>query len=248
MEEIKDPRQEGIGGLQGLNRSKKYPTLEYVPGEYGNFTQEVIENTPAIENLGNRFPSFSKYDEDIVYESQIDNLNEFRANQQSNLLKATNAVIGGVLSGLATAVEDFSYILDFEEWGKVFSGQDTLERNWLGQAMADAKEALYGAMPIYERERKDTFSDNFFRWSTLRSGLDSMVGFAVPGGAISKGLSLGTKALRASRAAAYLSKLAETNKIAKGLDKGLNFLTTGPSGEVVNSLVSGMLTNDAEGK
>ena len=39
MEEIKDPRQEGIGGLQGLNRSKKYPTLEYVPGEYGNFTQ-----------------------------------------------------------------------------------------------------------------------------------------------------------------------------------------------------------------
>ena len=28
MEEIKDPRQEGIGGLQGLNRSKKYPTLE----------------------------------------------------------------------------------------------------------------------------------------------------------------------------------------------------------------------------
>lgn len=248
MEEIKDPRQEGIGGLQGLNRSKKYPTLEYVPGEYGNFTQEVIENTPAIENLGNRFPSFSKYDEDIVYESQIDNLNEFRANQQSNLLKATNAVIGGVLSGLATAVEDFSYILDFEEWGKVFSGQDTLERNWLGQAMADAKEALYGAMPIYERERKDPFSDNFFRWSTLRSSLDSMVGFAVPGGAISKGLSLGTKALRASRAAAYLSKLAETNKIAKGLDKGLNFLTTGPSGEVVNSLVSGMLTNDAEGK
>lgn len=248
MEEIKDPRQEGIGGLQGLNRSKKYPTLEYVPGEYGNFTQEVIENTPAIENLGNRFPSFSKYDEDIVYESQIDNLNEFRANQQSNLLKATNAVIGGVLSGLATAVEDFSYILDFEEWGKVFSGQDTLERNWLGQAMVDAKEALYGAMPIYEKESKDTFSDNFFRWSTLRSGLDSMVGFAIPGGAISKGLSLGTKALRASRAAAYLNKLAETNKVAKGLDKGLNFLTTGPSGEIVNSLVSGMLTNDAEGK
>lgn len=248
MEEIKDPRQEGIGGLQGLNRSKKYPTLEYVPGEYGNFTQEVIENTPAIENLGNRFPSFSKYDEDIVYESQIDNLNEFRANQQSNLLKETNAVIGGVLSGLATVVEDFSYMLDFEEGGKVFSGQDTLERNWLGQAMADAKEALYGAMPIYERERKDTFSDNFFRWSTLRSGLDSMVGFAIPGGAISKGLILGTKALRASRAAAYLSKLAETNKIAKGLNKGLNFLTTGTFGEVVNSLVSGMLTNDAEGK
>lgn len=248
MEEIKDPRQEGVEGLKGLNRDKKYPTLEYVPGVYGNLTQEVIESTPAIENLGSRFPNFSKYDKDIIYESQIDNLNDFRADQQSNLLKATNAVISGVLSGLATAVEDFSYILDFEEWGKVFSGQDTLERNWLGQAMVDAKEALYGAMPIYERERKDTFSDNFFRWSTLRSGLDSMVGFAVPGGAISKGLSLGTKALRASRAAAYLSKLAETNKIAKGLDKGLNFLTTGPSGEVVNSLVSGMLTNDAEGK
>ena len=62
MEEIKDPRQEGVEGLKGLNRDKKYPTLEYVPGVYGNLTQEVIESSPAIENLGSRFPYFSNYE------------------------------------------------------------------------------------------------------------------------------------------------------------------------------------------
>lgn len=261
--EIDDPREVGTQGLKGLKSVDKQATDGYEVNidkglldflgktdvdTYSQLAKKSQDEMSDYTPVGNQLPNFSRYDADLSRIDQLQNINDFRADQQSNLLKATNAVISGVLSGLATAVEDFSYILDFEEWGKVFSGQDTLERNWLGQAMVDAKEALYGAMPIYERERKDTFSDNFFRWSTLRSGLDSMVGFAVPGGAISKGLSLGTKALRASRAAAYLSKLAETNKIAKGLDKGLNFLTTGPSGEVVNSLVSGMLTNDAEGK
>ena len=184
--EIDDPREVGTQGLKGLKSVDKQATDGYEVNidkglldflgktdvdTYSQLAKKSQDEMSDYTPVGNQLPNFSRYDADLSRIDQLQNINDFRADQQSNLLKATNAVISGVLSGLATAVEDFSYILDFEEWGKVFSGQDTLERNWLGQAMVDAKEALYGAMPIYERERKDTFSDNFFRWSTLRSGL-----------------------------------------------------------------------------
>lgn len=245
--------------MQELQKNPEYSlsrplrTTGADPNTYVEGLKKLDLATPVSQPVGNLYTpespnEMSKYDSEIQTLDQLQNLNDFRADKQSNLLKATNAVISGTLSGLATAVEDLSYILDFEEWGKIFSTTDTFERNWLGQTMTDLKEGLYETMPIYERDSDDSFSDSFFRWSTLRSGIDSMVGFAIPGGVVSKALGAGTKALRASRVAAYLNKLAETNKLAKGAEKGLNFLTTGPTGEVVNSLVSGAITNDAEGK
>lgn len=260
--DIKDPSTIGVGGLKGLGQINENinPSSEHPYGVLGDMTAQkyaaisadVTQNSPAIEYLGDQLPqdyTYSKYDKNIVTEDQLRDLTTFRANEQSNLLKAANAFYGGILSGLATAVEDAGYLLDLEEWGKVLSGEEVLERNWLSELMVQAKDQLNQVAPIYERESDpNSFSQNFLKWSTLKSGLDSAVGFALPGMGIGKGVNALQKGLKSLRATAYISKLAEANKATKALDAGMDFLTSGKSGQVASEGVTALLLNDAEGK
>lgn len=198
-------------------------------------------STPLYQELGDLYnpSSTSVYDRRIRDIESLANPSEFRANEQSGVLKATNALLSGAISGLATALEDLGYIFDLESHFDSWKNLDNTKDNWLSSTMRDFKEDLYGAVPIYETEGS-TALGQFFKFSTLRGMLDSMIGFAIPGGVASKGIGA-------------LSKLT---KIGSALNKGLSFAkaSTGTKvlantlGEFAKSTAAGAITNYAEGQ
>lgn len=198
-------------------------------------------STPLYQELGDLYnpSSTSVYDRRIRDIESLANPSEFRANEQSGVLKATNALLSGAISGLATALEDLGYIFDLESHFDSWKNLDNTKDNWLSSTMRDFKEDLYGAVPIYETEGS-TALGQFFKFSTLRGMLDSMIGFAIPGGVVSKGIGA-------------LSKLT---KIGSALNKGLSFAkaSTGTKvlantlGEFAKSTAAGAITNYAEGQ
>ena len=166
-----------------------------------------------------------------------EDVRKIRADQQGNAIQAFNAVVGGVASGLATAVEDISYLADFDNHIKAINGGDTWEKNWLAEEMGKIKESINEAMPIY-RPNNETFDwdDSGFYWSSLKGVIDSAVGFGLPGGAIAKGVGLLGKGLGTGAKAIRLNGL-------------VNFIQN--DARIANSLQSvgaGFIQNYAEGK
>lgn len=156
-------------------------------------------------------------------------VNTQRANQQPEWLKGVNAIVGGTISGLATAVQDASYILDIENGIARLTGAQEIEENWLGQAMRDFKQGLEQEMPIYKQNPNEVWnwSDSGSYWSALKGVIDSAVGFGIPGMAAGKLVSTG---LKAARTGVLLSKMTES------------------AADAVTALGAGFLTNYAEGK
>ena len=149
-------------------------------------------------------PNFSKYDESIHTDEDLLNYQDHRAKEQSAFLKATNALVSGAISGLATALEDIGYILDVEGHYNTLKKLDNDRDNWLSNAMRSFKEDLYEAMPIYETE-SDTALGQFFKFSTLRGMIDSTIGFAIPGGLVAKGIGAVAKLSRLGALAGRVS-------------------------------------------
>lgn len=190
------------------------------------------DRTASVADLG--LDKLSKY-EDYIDLSKVNlirqDVNTMRAKEQSGIAQGFNAVVGGVTSGLATAVEDLSYIADFDNHLKALNGQDTWEKNWLAESMGKLKQGIDETLPIY-RESVDTFDwdDPAFYWSSFKGIIDSAVGFGLPGGIIAKGVSSGMKAAR-------LTKLIEL--ATKGSSAAVN---------VGEALGAGIIQNYAEGK
>ena len=156
-------------------------------------------------------------------------INQQRADAQPEWLKGVNAVAGGVISGLATAVQDVSYIADIENGIARLTGAQEIEENWLGQAMKDFKGGLGEAMPIYKQDPNAVWDwgDSGSYWSALKGVIDSAVGFGIPGMAAGK---LVGAVLKAARTGALLAKMTEG------------------AADTVTALGAGFLTNYAEGK
>ena len=146
-----------------------------------------------------------------------------RAELQPWTEQAFNSIAGGTISGLATAVEDISYLPNI---ATQFFGND-YESNALAETMQSFKESLGETLPIY-RSGKGTWSwdDGAIVWDSLKGILDSAVGFGLPGigiaGTVSKGVS------RASK----LFKILEGSKAMQA---------------AITSVGSGLIMNDLEG-
>ena len=157
--------------------------------------------TNSVSDLG--LDKLSNY-EDYIDLSKVNlirqDVNTMRAKEQSGIAQGFNSVVGGIASGLATAVEDLSYIADFDNHIKALNGQDTWEKNWLAESMGNVKQGIDETLPIY-RETSDTFdwSDPAFYWGSLKGVIDSAVGFGLPGGVVAKGVSSGMKAARVTK-------------------------------------------------
>jgi len=145
--------------------------------------------------------------EDTKGMTQFDSPELYRAQQQSGAAQGFNAVAGGITKGLLTAVEDISYIADFESHINALRGVDDWERNAVADWAIDMKKEVDEALPIY-RTSTDTFdfSDPGFYWSSLSGIIDSAVGFGLPGGAVAKGVGALTKASKVAKLASYLAK------------------------------------------
>lgn len=243
--DVKDPRETGVGGMKGIpSLIQQAHTIADVlmgtsPTQYKAENVERLSEKPAIEEIGYMLPNFSKYDESIHTDEDLLNYQEHRAKEQSGFLKATNALISGTISGLATALEDIGYILDFEGHYNTWNKLDNDRDNWLSNAMRGFKEDLYEAMPIYETE-SDTALGQFFKFSTLRGMLDSIVGFSIPGGLVAKGVG----------AAAKLSRLgALTGRISAAMNASAGTKVLANSlGEIAKDVTAGAITNYAEGQ
>ena len=237
---------DNIQGLPGVNRlaPKSYGMNEFLTEQAQHdvdFSRSIFgdESNIGQEYLQAANGNPSSYDEGITELNQMRDLNAFRANEQSGFLKATNAIVSGAISGLATALEDIGYILDLEGHYNTWNKLDNDRDNWLSKAMRQFKEGLNEAMPIYETE-SDSALGQFFKFSTLKGMIDSVVGFAIPGGLASKGIGAAVKLSRvgslAARGLAKLNASAGTKVLANSL------------GEIAKDVTAGAITNYAEGQ
>lgn len=175
----------------------------------------------------------TKYDGNLQADAirDVGGLEPILAANQTGWDEAVNGITRGVVSGLATAVEDFAYIPN------IFT-QD-FEANALAQAMKDVKEDLREALPIY-RSGDNPFSwDSEMFWESTAGVLDSGIGFAIPGIGIAKGVGLAGKAIsKAGRLGKLGARTAALRQSALG-NPLLKKLST--------STIAGAISNDLEG-
>ena len=222
---------------------------------------EATMRTLPIEYIGDQYPEvgMSRFDKNVSSLQDIEDINTFRANQQSGLGKFSNAMISGLASGVLTAVQDLSLMADLENWAALFTdGIEGVEDNIISKAMKGAKESLYQNMPIYETPGTSAV-DKFFKWSSLRGILDSAVGFMVPGAVGGKVAQLGLKgalyAARAARTSQYADMLIEglglASKIQKTADITSDTFKIGRAWlkgqDYASSMIGGLISNQAEG-
>ena len=165
-----------------------------------------------------------------VTDDSLHNVDRMRARRQPNYKKLFNAIVGGVSTGIYTAVETTGHILDLQNHYQRMMGYENLSTNVLSQWAKNQKEGIRNFLPIYRENPNEIidFSDPGFYFSALQGIVDSAVGFAIPGmGA--------TKLVGAVQRAARLS--GWTNALR----------TTQAGSQIINSLASGYITNMGEG-
>ena len=174
----------------------------------------------------------SQYDitDDQQFLTNPDAINRNRASQQPEYVKGFNAVVGGILSGLMTSGQDISYIADVENGIERLTGAAEVEENWLSSLAIQGKNYLSTNMPIYTQDPNDAWNwrDSGSYWGALKGIIDSAVGFAIPGMAAGKLMSVG---VRGARTLSFLNGLITANRAEK-----------------ITALGAGFMTNYAEGK
>lgn len=219
----KTPFIDPLTGLQSpQNRNVKKPPLS----EDLALSSGVLSYGP--QDVGGYFETDSQFDK-YIQRPDLPNLERERALMQPWHHQAFNATVGGIASGLLTAVEVTANIGDLENHLERMGGFAHVEQNAIASYMQDSKEELAKKLPIY-RESSDIIDwrDSGFYWSAVKGIIDSAVGFAIPG-------------MGASKAVGAVQKLARISSY-------LNFLKTSQAtSQIINSLASGYLTNLGEG-
>jgi len=178
----------------------------------------------------------------------VDNLAKIRSERQPWLHQASNAILGGLASGLLTAGETISNILDIPENIKTastyFSKDDNLnvmESSAAATFFKESKEKLLNEyLPIYRKDPSKIidFNDSAFYWESFRGVVDSATGFGLTGMGAGAAVKAVGSALRLSRLGAYTNMIGRAvNATAKGLESG-----------VAGRLTTAYITNFGEGK
>lgn len=226
------PNNNELNPLTGLPVGTKVDAKDIklpssVTGNIGNASQDELLTTDPM----------SKYTDRGIDVVPNTNLREKLADSQGFLEQAKNGVVGGILSGLATAVQDFSYV------PQLFSSH--WEENAVSDAMIRAKEGIDEVLPIYTKtDGLFDWNDGAFVWKALKGTLDSAVGFGLPGGVMGKGLGMLGKAAKLEKGIQGLGKLATLAKMEKLGD----LLSKSPKVyEAMMSLGTGYVMNRMEG-
>lgn len=182
-------------------------------------------NLPTEERLSEQFSiKPSQYDEGFLPSIRgYENLESFRSEVQPWYDQAANAVGRGLAGGLATAIENFSYLPDVVSQ---VAGNDW-EKNAIAESMSQFKDYLQEELPIYRTSDNPwSWDGGAIVWESIANVLDSAVGFALPGAAVNKALG-------------SVGKLGRLGKYAN--------LLGGNTSKALNSLGSGFVLNDMEG-
>lgn len=97
--ELHNPSTEGVGGLKGIRFLSREDTSKLGVSGDALFRQQstnYLQNTPAIQNVGFIGLNDSRFDKHITSSSELEDLNEFRANTQSNIEQIGLGLVKGV--------------------------------------------------------------------------------------------------------------------------------------------------------
>ena len=207
--------------------NKTTVTTTPIPGETSTFSTDVGTLSTDIGNrkrtgafrgeVNARFidkKDASAYDENIPMHQD---LNEGRAEQQSELLKGFNAIVGGAFSGVGVFMEDVGYVFDLAEHFDRATGKTVDGDNWFSNWGKIVKEGVANTMPIYEKALAEDAStwDMLTRWNTVKGISESMTGYGFAGGAfglVAKGVGSLVRLNKIAKTYAMLNP-----KLAKGL-------------------------------
>ena len=115
-------------------------------------------------------------------------LHRLRGQAQDWTDQLANAVVGGVKSGLLTAVEDMSYLGDLNTYKSLFQ-MEAASSNWLADWAKQQKAEIAQERPIFsESSEQLDLSDSATYYNLLKSAIDSGVGFGITGGMVSWGV------------------------------------------------------------
>jgi hypothetical protein len=201
----------------GLLRYKEYAKPETVKQYQRSANRQAIEttlSTPAEYNTGHFFNGTSSMFDEGMGVSNLENIQDWRANEQPGYMKAAAAIVHGATAAGSTILESDPYVLGFAALSSVESDEssivDKLLRNPVFSAIGKLSEGINQATPIYQTkesqaEQENSVAANLFSYQ----GLDNLltgIGFLAGAQAGAKGI---YEALGEGKGAAnYLKKLA----------------------------------------
>lgn len=188
-QQIQDPTKEGVKGLKGLGGLKRLQdrginldtSIFDLSNNYKNTMNLINQNIPHSQDIGFVGINESQYDKDITSVTELENLNETRAELQPWYSKIANGIAkGAILAGTtfldgtlglvfgatqATAEKRFSALWD-NEFSKATQAINQQSEQWL---------------PNYysERELNNPWYENIFTSNFIGDKFLKNLGFAV---------------------------------------------------------------------
>lgn len=234
---VKDPTEEGVVGLKGVRGEdlirdslqkdkearlkeldKKSEALYDAANHYTERLNYLANNASPIENVGFVGMGDSKYDKDLNYRAQFENLEESRAQAQPALDKAANGLAKGAILagttfitgtlGLATGLVELGAkatanaamdALGTNKDSKKYTTEDVLSSLWdnpVNKGMYDinnkSEEALQNRYTKEENEGPwyNHMATTNFIFDKVIKNLGFSVGALMSGGAISSALNV----------------------------------------------------------
>lgn len=176
----------------------------------------------------------------------VETLRKTRALYQGDIERGWNATVSGIGSGILTAVEDLSYLFDFDHHLKALQGIEDYEKNWLAELTTKGKESLGEAFPIYKVNPDDISIAEM--WKGI---LDSAIGFGLPAGIVGKGVSMLGKGLKITKGLQRIGSAVSRSKlpgVQKAGQKLSSFFTDQRNLDFLNSVPTAVLNNYAESR
>ena len=191
-EEIQDPSTEGVGGLsglKGLNQQKspsQYMEVDRKPSDYVSDRKAQELTTSKGQDIGFAGVNDSHLDTDITSATQLDNLENFRGEDQSGIAQIGAGIAkAGVLAGSTFLDGTIGTIVGLGNLAKGalegdMKGSD-FWNNPFSQALQNVNEWSEKAIPNYytDKEKSEPWYDNILTTNFIGDKVLKNFGFAV---------------------------------------------------------------------
>lgn len=196
--EIRDPREEGVKGLEGVNRKKRlldsFDSFE-LPSyqDLGTYNTQLYNQLAPTEHVGTEEFGLSRYDEDITTLGELNNINEARANLQPWYDKiAAGTAKGAVLAattfadGVAGTIAGVGNIIANTD--KIIKSEDSLEElgnqfisNPVSVKLQEINTKVEDILPNYytEAELTEPWYENIFTANFIGDKFLKNLGFTI---------------------------------------------------------------------
>lgn len=250
-DKVKDPSQQGVGGLKGLSykgidlqemADKGYDTSAFVEGAQGYATNQMnqFRNTSPRQEIGVAGLNESVYDKEITSATQLDDLQDTRAEFQPWYSKITNGIAkGAVLAGTTFVSGTLGSLVGLIQ-GSVEQDSSKIWDNGILQGMQQVNEWSEKAIPNYysKAEREEPWTENVFSANFIGDKFLKNIGFTI--GAYYSGKLFTPVIGKALQGMATGAKAMGAGELAKQVIKGAP-LTQSITGSLISAVNEGSI-------